>query len=341
MNGEERPKVTKCRRDLLAQTLFCSGGGAFLAACTSLTRRPALFHDLSEPNPRNANDASRLTPLGRILYVSNRNIHVWASGKINQLSGDQISSQPSWSPDGQFIAHIKVDGSSSDIWVMDDDGAQLWRLTYYGQQPVESRRWAFRPRYWPTGDRLLYLSDETTHDLMIWQLGLNDQRGRPLLWLPDGSGGLDHPSISPAEDRLLFTSYQDEVPQVWTKGLPDGPWQQLTKAPHGAYDPAWSPDGKHIAYAQREADLHNIWIMDSDGHHSMPVTSGGRERAPCWSPVGDLVAYISDHGGFDVWVTPIFSATRMRNGEDPLIEGPRQLTKGAAVDVVSGLSWTG
>ena len=69
-------------------------------------------------------------PAGRIAFVSKDNIHIWANGATRQLTNDGASHQPSWSPDGLFVAHVKVQNSSSDIWVMEAAGPKLWRLTY-------------------------------------------------------------------------------------------------------------------------------------------------------------------------------------------------------------------
>ncbi|MAG36978.1 MAG: hypothetical protein CL878_12150 [Dehalococcoidia bacterium] len=329
------------RRVWLGQALGIAGS-ALAAACTGASLQPAVPEHLSDAAASGQAEDGRVPLAGRILYVSSSNIHVWANGATTQLTADGASRQPSWSPDGHLIAHIKVQNSSSDIWVMEAAGAKLWRLTYYGQQPIERRRWAFRPRYWPTGNKLLFLSDEGTYDLMVWQLGLDGQRGSPLLRVPDGEGGLDHPSVSPDERRLLVTSYREERPQVWTWALPSGPWQQLTHAPGGAYDPAWSPDGTHIAYTQRQADKHDIWVMRVDGSGTTPLTTSGRARAPCWSPAGDAVAYIGDGGaGFDIWSAPVPPALVTADGASAVAAEPRQLTRGASVDAVSGLSWTG
>ena len=325
------------RRVWLGQSLG-SVGSVLLAACAGPSRQPTGSDQRSEPvGP--AGGESRDQPAGRIAFVSKGNIHIWANGATTPLTTDGASRQPSWSPDGLFVAHVKVQDSSSDIWVMEAAGPKLWRLTHYGQQPLEYRRWAFRPRYWPSGDRLLFLSDDGTYDLRVWQLDLDGRPGRPLLRAPDGQGGLDHPSVSPDERRLLVTSYREEQPQVWTWGLPDGPWQQLTQAAEGAYDPAWSPDGTRIAYTQRQAGGHDIWLMAADGSGAVPLTTTGRARSPCWSPAGDAVAYLTDDGaGFDVWVMPAPSAA---TGDGTARDESRQLTRGGAVDAVSGLSWAG
>ena len=331
---------TQRRRVWLGQALG-SVGSVLLAACADSGPRPTVPGQRSETaSPAAAGDSGD-HPAGRIVFVSKYNIHIWSNGTIRQLTNDGASRQPSWSPDGLFVAHVKVQNSSSDIWVMEAGGPKLWRLTYYGQQPLEYRRWAFRPRYWPRGDRLLFLSDDGTYDLRVWQLDLDGRPGRPLLRAPDGQGGLDHPSVSPDERRLLVTSYREEQPQVWTWGLPDGPWRQLTQAAEGAYDPAWSPDGTRVAYTQRQAGGHDVWIMGADGGGAVPVTTTGRARSPCWSPAGDALSYLSDDGaGFDVWVTPP-PALGAATGDGTARDEPRRLTRGVAVDAVSGLSWAG
>ena len=47
--------------------------------------------------------------------------------------------------------------------------------------------------------------------------------------------------------------------------------------------PAWSPDDRHIAFAESKTD---IWVMDADGLHQRNVTSGAFKlvKAPAWSP---------------------------------------------------------
>ena len=340
--GDRRPFRTGAqRRRLLLGTALGSVGGVLLAACADSGLQPTAPEQRADTAAPAAAGDSGDHPAGRIAFVSQDNIHILTNGAIKQLTNDGASRQPSWSPDGLFVAHVKVQNSSSDIWVLEAGGPKLWRLTYYGQQPLEHRRWAFRPRYWPSGDRLLFLSDDGTYDLRVWQLDLDGRPGRPLLRAPDGQGGLDHPSVSPDEHRLLVTSYREEQPQVWAWGLPDGPWQQLTQAAEGAYDPAWSPDGTRIAYTQRQAGGHDIWIMAADGSGAVPVTTTGHARSPCWSPASDALAYLSDDGaGFDVWVAPA-PALGATTGDGMASKEPHRLTRGAAVDAVSGLSWAG
>jgi Tol biopolymer transport system component len=64
--------------------------------------------------------------------------------------------------------------------------------------------------------------------------------------------------------------------------------------PYGAVDPAWSPDGKRIAYTRRTANRSSdIWVMNADGSGNRPLSAytTDREVDPTWSPNGAWIAY--------------------------------------------------
>ena len=152
---------------------------------------------------------------------------VWEKGSSRRLTGDRISRQPAWSPDGRWIAHVKIDVSSSDLWVMDDASGNGRQLTNNYSPDRVKNNWAFRPQWWPDSSRLLYLSDETTYDLMLWQVGLDGKNRRPVLTVPDREGGIDMPTVTPDGRRLAAVTYRAPGgrPQIWTFAFPGGPWR--------------------------------------------------------------------------------------------------------------------
>jgi gamma-glutamyltranspeptidase len=74
-------------------------------------------------------------------------------------------------------------------------------------------------------------------------------------------------------------------------------------APRGAREPAWSPDGKRLAFSY----LDRIWTASPDGRNARPLRPLGAaaERDPAWSPDGKSIAFAADDGqGFNVVVAP-------------------------------------
>jgi TolB protein len=56
--------------------------------------------------------------------------------------------------------------------------------------------------------------------------------------------------------------------------------------------PAWSPDGKKIAFASDRDGTTNIYVMDADGGNVKQLTKGDdRSRCPAWSPDGKKIAF--------------------------------------------------
>ena len=339
------------RRRFLASTLAGLAGAAGLATSgcgPQQSSSPPSFP--SGPTSDGAKGASSSQITGKLLYVADADIWLWERGSSRRLTRDRVSRQPVWSSDGKRIAHVKIDVSSSELWVMDGDSTNARPLTTNFSTVLTRNNWAFRPAWWPDGSRLLYLSEETTNDLMIWQVSLDGKNRKPFLTVNDFEGGLDTPAVSPDGKRLLAVRYHTEGarPQIFSYQLPGGPWRQLTEHSEGSYDPAWSADSTRVAYTARAKSKHDVWMTNADGSAAVPVTESGACRAPCWSPDGRQIAYVSgETGKFDVWVSSVPealpvapSASSQNFGPVPKPRPGRAVIKGVNLDAVSGISWS-
>jgi Tol biopolymer transport system component len=56
------------------------------------------------------------------------------------------------------------------------------------------------------------------------------------------------------------------------------------------HSPAWSPDGRRIAYVKDGA----IHVMRADGSADRPLTRGRKDAAPAWSPDGTRLSFVRD-----------------------------------------------
>jgi TolB protein len=61
-------------------------------------------------------------------------------------------------------------------------------------------------------------------------------------------------------------------------------------------DPAWSPDGKKVAFA-RWRDPRGIYVIDEDGRNETLLFGWSQAKAPAWSPDGSHIAFTRQYGG--------------------------------------------
>ena len=102
---------------------------------------------------------------------------------------------------------------------------------------------------------------------------------------------------------------------------PDGTGvRRLTHGGTGNF-PAWSPDGREIAYSPDARSSEAIWVMDADGAHARPVThpGSGVDLRPAWSPDGKRIAFERETERapyVSIWIVNAdgTGATRLRQG---------------------------
>jgi Tol biopolymer transport system component len=76
--------------------------------------------------------------------------------------------------------------------------------------------------------------------------------------------------------------------------------RQLTDLPGEEYVPAWSPDGKRIAFVSVNDHKQVIAAINTDGSNFQQLTSGAHPAyGPAWSPDGKKIVYTSNATGTD------------------------------------------
>jgi Tol biopolymer transport system component len=61
-----------------------------------------------------------------------------------------------------------------------------------------------------------------------------------------------------------------------------GNLDQITDVPQPDNEPAWSPDGKKIAFTGARDGTIDVWVMDADGDNAVSLKGGGWNRNPSW-----------------------------------------------------------
>jgi TolB protein len=86
---------------------------------------------------------------------------------------------------------------------------------------------------------------------------------------------------------------------LWTIG-PDGhASQRLTHDGTNGVSPAWSPDGRRIAFTRYVSGRSEIDVVDADGAHEYTVVGGPKEQdtQPAWSPDAKRIAFVREVRG--------------------------------------------
>ena len=64
-------------------------------------------------------------------------------------------------------------------------------------------------------------------------------------------------------------------------------------------DPAWSPDGKRVAFTRWRKPSPGIYVIDEDGKNETQVFGSEMTKSPVWSPDGKRLAVTYKHGEDD------------------------------------------
>ena len=224
-----------------------------------------------------------------------------AGGDAIQLTAEGVaSSHARWSPDGKYLAFLSTrkDAEGNDektqVYLLNRQGGEAQRLTDTIQD-VEEFEWA------PDGKQLvLILRDPTPEEL--------EAAARKTKGSEDGAGKKSKAQPPWVIDRLQFKNdnvgYIDRRrTHLYVFNMAAKTQRQVTSGDYDDSQPAWSPDGKSLAFASNRTKPDpdttynsDIWVVAADntdqGAHPAQVTNfPGQKEHPAWSPDGKWLTY--------------------------------------------------
>jgi Tol biopolymer transport system component len=186
------------------------------------------------------------------------------------------SFEPAVSPDGKRIAFVSSRDGDPEIYVMDvGDPGGARRLTAFHKEDGA-------PRWSPDGRWIAFVSNREGRDrVYVIRPDGTDTRAlsgtadtgyeRDLAWRPDSRA-------------LAFAGRHDSgKTRIWVAPLDGGPPVALTDGTSRDDQPAWSPDGRYIAFVSEREGNTDLYVMRADGSGQTRLTRApGADWLPRW-----------------------------------------------------------
>ncbi len=160
---------------------------------------------------------------------------------------------------------------------------------------------------WAPGGRDLVVSSDRRGSRELWGVPVDSQREPVNLNVNDGNPG--ELAVSKTAQRLVFTHYSDNL-DIWradlrsTRDMVSTPF--ITSTRYEAR-PAYSSDGKRIAFESGRTGNEEVWTANADGSEPTQLTTFGKawSGSPAWSPDDRQIAFDSNAAGtWNVYVMP-------------------------------------
>ena len=284
-----------------------------------------------------------------IAYVVNRSdleedksrSRVWV---IPARGGDPVamtaegesSSHPRWSPDGKYLSFLSArNDGQTQVWTLFRQGGEAVQLTDTAQS-VNSFEWS--P---DAGRMLLVLQDPSPEELAAKEQGDDYKKETAPPWVIDRQ-----------QFKTDYVGYLDRRrTHIHVLDIASGEITQLTTGDYDDSQPAWSPDGKYIAFTSNRTENPDsnyntdIWRVSADpekapGKLTHVADSPGADASPAWSPDGKSITHttITRPEAFD-YALPYLAISSSQGGKtrvltaemERVIFSPKFSTDGAHI----------
>ncbi len=242
-------------------------------------------------NPNNGGAQFSFSETGTLVYVAGRSVAqnvslYWMDreGKFQPLRetpGNYYN--PAVSPDGKRLVLAIAEGKRTDIWMYEWERDILTRLNFAGAASIFSV-WT------PDGQRITYSLKEKGGPLnLYWKRAdgagdaqrltesKNDQS--PTSWRPDGKVLAFHQLNPDTSWDIMTLTMEGDEKSGWKPGEP----KPFLNTPFGELAPAFSPDGRWLAYMSNESGSFEVYVRPFPGPGGKWQISTGGGGLPKWS----------------------------------------------------------
>lgn len=197
---------------------------------------------------------------------------IYEGRREEPTKGNSQNWLPAWSPDGSKIAFTSNRDGNPELYVMNRDGSGMRRLTNHPDIDTT-------PTWSPTGEQIAFTSDRT---------------GAPAIYVVGAQGGglrrISEPSycdratwsLAPFNE-VAFVCRNGPGYDIFVYDFANGRTNQITNGEGSNESPAFSPNGRHIAFTSTRAGKTQVFTVARDGKDVRQITRVGNNFTPDWS----------------------------------------------------------
>ncbi len=262
-----------------------------------------------------------------------------------------VNTSPAVSPNGDKVAFLSDRNGYFDIYLVSSLDMKDVTKLISGQRKadLEELQWLRPGMSWsPDGKYIAFSSRSAGEDALNI---LDVEKKKIVATHKFNLDGLFSPSWSPLNNEIAFIGVKHCCSDIYIFDVETEKLRQVTNDIYSDQDPAWSPDGRRLAFVSDRKDkieseelspenrienhdyrTSDIYLINADGSNMQQLTdSPTNETSPLWMQNADQILYISDESG----ISNIYYHnldTREKQAMTNLITGSMQISAGVKSD---------
>jgi len=241
-------------------------------------------------------------PFKRMRSGNNSDIFIYdsATKKVENITNRiAIDGKPAWVGKTIYFLSDENDEMRLNIWAYETDNKSMKQITNFKDFDISYLSAGNKDLVFEYGGEL-YVMDVNTRQYKKIEITVVSDLSTEMPQQKDVSRSISNMSISPDGKRAIMEA-RGELFNVPSK---EGVTLNLTRS-SGAFDhdPAWSPDGKTIAWWSDQSGEYEIWIQNTQGEpKSKQLTKRlkGYGYTLYWSPDNKYIAFLDEKNDISI-----------------------------------------